>query len=439
MRAPWRTRWRCGRRKARRTPPFDTRKVSAISCAPSLHRALDQLPSTSRRQPQTDAMSRTRPSSCCATAASSRSAARSSFMTVRRTCSCRVHRLARHEHAAGAPQHRRQPARGGHQPAAPRSSCRRSWPAPTARPILVGIRPEHLSVSDAANRLTGKVALVEPTGAQGADHRRRRRPQRHRAAERARAAGGRRPTSRSPRSSTPSTPSTRQADSGCRASGARPGSFRLRDGGCGSAGERPLAPATTPTSVRRTGVKFLSDSIKALFAAPTMIAPIIRHGRTMKKPTDFTHHTSLQAPEHLHQPDRHARAEERRSPRRLQRGALSLPSRQRADADGALEGRRQDLGPAVDRAALEPTHRGQLGLRHLRARRRHADRQHDHHGFFKRGIKAEAAFVGSQPMTKEWGDWTWAYKTQAWLGTYVGSRGRRARAGRSRSPSTCGR
>jgi len=32
--------------------------------------------------------------------------------------------------------------------------------------ILVGIRPEHLSVSDAANGLTGKVALVEPTGAQ---------------------------------------------------------------------------------------------------------------------------------------------------------------------------------------------------------------------------------------------------------------------------------
>jgi multiple sugar transport system ATP-binding protein len=32
--------------------------------------------------------------------------------------------------------------------------------------ILVGIRPEHLSVSPAANGLTGKVALVEPTGAQ---------------------------------------------------------------------------------------------------------------------------------------------------------------------------------------------------------------------------------------------------------------------------------
>jgi multiple sugar transport system ATP-binding protein len=32
--------------------------------------------------------------------------------------------------------------------------------------ILVGIRPEHLSVGPAAGGLTGKVALVEPTGAQ---------------------------------------------------------------------------------------------------------------------------------------------------------------------------------------------------------------------------------------------------------------------------------
>jgi multiple sugar transport system ATP-binding protein len=32
--------------------------------------------------------------------------------------------------------------------------------------ILVGIRPEHLSVGSPANGLTGKVALVEPTGAQ---------------------------------------------------------------------------------------------------------------------------------------------------------------------------------------------------------------------------------------------------------------------------------
>ena len=40
-------------------------------------------------------------------------------------------------------------------------------------------------------------------------------------------------------------------------------------------------------------------------------------------------------------------------------------------------------------------------------------------GFFKRGIKPVSPSWSSHPMTKEWGDWTWAYKTQGWLGTYV--------------------
>lgn len=40
-------------------------------------------------------------------------------------------------------------------------------------------------------------------------------------------------------------------------------------------------------------------------------------------------------------------------------------------------------------------------------------------GFFKRGIKPHGVSWSSHPMTKEWGDWTWAYKTQGWLGTYV--------------------
>ena len=40
-------------------------------------------------------------------------------------------------------------------------------------------------------------------------------------------------------------------------------------------------------------------------------------------------------------------------------------------------------------------------------------------GFFKRGIKPEQPSWSAHPMTKEWGDWTWAYKTQAWLGTFV--------------------
>jgi hypothetical protein len=40
-------------------------------------------------------------------------------------------------------------------------------------------------------------------------------------------------------------------------------------------------------------------------------------------------------------------------------------------------------------------------------------------GFFKRGVKPEQPSWSSHPMTREWGDWTWAYKTQAWLGTFV--------------------
>lgn len=40
-------------------------------------------------------------------------------------------------------------------------------------------------------------------------------------------------------------------------------------------------------------------------------------------------------------------------------------------------------------------------------------------GFFKRGVKPEQPSWSTRPFTREWGDWTWAYKTQGWLGTYV--------------------
>jgi hypothetical protein len=40
-------------------------------------------------------------------------------------------------------------------------------------------------------------------------------------------------------------------------------------------------------------------------------------------------------------------------------------------------------------------------------------------GFFKRGIKAAQPSWSAHPLTEEWGDWTWAYRTQGWLGTYV--------------------
>ena len=40
-------------------------------------------------------------------------------------------------------------------------------------------------------------------------------------------------------------------------------------------------------------------------------------------------------------------------------------------------------------------------------------------GFFKRGVRSEQPSWSSHPNTTEWGDWTWAYKTQGWLGTFV--------------------
>jgi sialidase-1 len=39
--------------------------------------------------------------------------------------------------------------------------------------------------------------------------------------------------------------------------------------------------------------------------------------------------------------------------------------------------------------------------------------------FFKRGIKPEQPSWSSEPMTQEWGDWTWAYRLWRWIGTYV--------------------
>ena len=40
-------------------------------------------------------------------------------------------------------------------------------------------------------------------------------------------------------------------------------------------------------------------------------------------------------------------------------------------------------------------------------------------GFFKRGLKPSQPSWASGPNTTQWGDWTWAFKTQGWLGTYV--------------------
>jgi len=40
-------------------------------------------------------------------------------------------------------------------------------------------------------------------------------------------------------------------------------------------------------------------------------------------------------------------------------------------------------------------------------------------GFFKRGIKPEKPSWISEPVTEEWGDWTWDHFLRGWLGTYV--------------------
>lgn len=39
--------------------------------------------------------------------------------------------------------------------------------------------------------------------------------------------------------------------------------------------------------------------------------------------------------------------------------------------------------------------------------------------FFKRGIRPEQPSWSAEPMTEEWGDWTWAYRLRGWIGTFV--------------------
>src|SRR5262249_39969330 len=39
--------------------------------------------------------------------------------------------------------------------------------------------------------------------------------------------------------------------------------------------------------------------------------------------------------------------------------------------------------------------------------------------FFKRGVRPSQPSWSSHPHTPEWGDWTWAYKLQGWIGTAV--------------------
>lgn len=40
-------------------------------------------------------------------------------------------------------------------------------------------------------------------------------------------------------------------------------------------------------------------------------------------------------------------------------------------------------------------------------------------GHFKRGVRPEGVSWAAQPTSRAWGDWTWAYRLQSWLGTFV--------------------
>ena len=134
---------------------------------------------------------------------------------------------------------------------------------------------------------------------------------------------------------------------------------------------------------------------------------------------DVEYYDIFRHPEHCVNQIAMRTLEERRHSRRLQRRALSLPSRQRPDSDDPLEGRRQDLEQADQSCCLGAGTTGNwdCGICELADGTLLVNLTIT--GFFKRGIKPEQPSWSSHPDTAEWGDWTWAYKTQGWLGTYV--------------------
>ena len=76
----------------------------------------------------------------------------------------------------------------------------------------------------------------------------------------------------------------------------------------------------------------------------------------------------------------------------------------------------------TDRTVVLPYTRNdrQLGLRHLRARRRHAARRTSRWRRTSSAASGPSSRRGrAARCTDEWGDWTWSYKTMGWLGTYV--------------------
>ena len=119
-------------------------------------------------------------------------------------------------------------------------------------------------------------------------------------------------------------------------------------------------------------------------------------------------HPRRQPPRHLsprralHQPDRHAGAARRHAGGGVQRGALPDPPRQRPDPDRPVQRRRAHLVGARGRAALDRHHR-QLGLRHLRARRRDLAGQHDHHRLLQARREAGGRLLEHRPGHRRMG------------------------------------
>ena len=96
------------------------------------------------------------------------------------------------------------------------------------------------------------------------------------------------------------------------------------------------------------------------------------------------------------QPGERAPAAVGRPRRRLQRGAVPVPPRQRPDRAAALTRQRRDVDRSHGRAAVH-RHDRQLGLRDLRARRRHAARELHDRRVLQARHPARAAVVDARP------------------------------------------
>src|SRR5262249_14743230 len=190
--------------------------------------------------------------------------------------------------------------------------------------------------------------------------------------------------------------------------------------------DRAAAPTDSPLPLAGEGqgegaqrVNFLSAIVKQRSALRTMIRANNPAGTSqMKKPANVTHHTIFKHPEHCIN---------QIATRVLKNGdLLAVFNEERFpfhhDSGQTLMARSKDGGktwgePSVVLPWSETEGNWDCGSCELSDGTLLVNMTIT--GFFKRGIKPEQPSWASQPITKEWGDWTWAYKTQAWLGTYV--------------------